>query len=475
MKLYSESLLNGTWPTMSLATIDLCTFDSNTAELSAGALCFDGSSGFVSDTMIVTRSIFHNNSAVYGGAIYTEAIGYANIQACVFRNNIAYQGTGGAVYLNGLSTRYTSVLLADSAFTHNSVPASAADGESFTSSLDSLALQTSCSGALLQHCSCVGIWNCTFLNNLGSGLCLDDTAGLCTESSYQSNYPDPLYSILFNGSTLIGQGSLFVTKFVSASTLSVDVRASRFINNDAHSFDAPTLHTFGNGLKSIGDVRGGGGISLDLVAYALFADCVFKDNNAIQGGGMYLDGCTAIFIWNSTFDNNTAVGSGGAVASVNSHDTGVIVGASIIQNSWSQSGAGFYGGAGASLTMTNGTSMVNNSAVSYGGAIHCVDCQEVTVESGASLAFNKAVEAGGACYCDGCVLFQLSNATLLNNRWVLCKSAFVIVLYLSCWIGCIFAKCAVKASLFVAVVALLKACLCNVCIPMWVHSGLLPC
>ena len=151
------------------------------------------------------------------------------------------------------------------------------------------------------------------------------------------------------------------------------------------------------------------------------------------------------------------------------------MGASIIQNSWSQSGAGFYGGAGASLTMTNGTSMVNNSAVSYGGAIHCVDCQEVTVESGASLAFNKAVEAGGACYCDGCVLFQLSNATLLNNRWVLCKSAFVIVLYLSCWIGYIFAKCAVKASLFVAVVALFKACLCNVCIPMWVHSGLLPC
>ncbi len=147
---------------------------------------------------------------------------------------------------------------------------------------------------------------------------------------------------------------------------------------------------------------------------------------------MYLDGCTAIFIWNNTFDNNTAVGSGGAIALVNSHDTGLMVGASTIQNSWARSGAGFYGGAGSSFTMTNGTNMVNNSAVSYGGAIHCVGCQEVTAESGVFLASNKAIEAGGACYCDGCVLFQMSNATLLNNRWVLGKSAFLIVLYLSC-------------------------------------------
>ncbi len=69
--------------------------------------------------------------------------------------------------------------------------------------------------------------------------------------------------------------------------------------------------------------------------------------------------------------------------------------------------------------MRDGTNMVNNSAVSYGGAIHCVNCQEVTAEFGASLAFNKAGEAGGACYCDGCVLFQLSNATLRKNRWVI--------------------------------------------------------
>ena len=97
------------------------------------------------------------------------------------------------------------------------------------------------------------------------------------------------------------------------------------------------------------------------------------------------------------------------------------MGASTIQNIWARSGAGFYGGAGSSLTMTSGTSMVNNTAVSYGGAIHCVNCQEVTAEYGASLASNKAGEAGGACYCDGCVLFQLSNATLQKNRWVSAK------------------------------------------------------
>ena len=420
VKLYSEQLLNGSWPTRSLATIDLCIFDSNLANSSGGALCFSGSEGFVSDTMIVTRSTFDNNVAVYGGAMYTSGIGYADIQACTFRNNIAFQGAGGAVYLDGLSQRYTSVLLADSAFIHNSVPANAAAGQILGDTLDSLSLQTSCSGALLQYCSCIGIWNCTFLNNLGSGLCLDNIAGLCENPIHRSNYPDPLYDILFNGSALSSQGSSFVTDFVT-STVSVDVRGSKFINNEAHSFDQAVFYKFKNGLKTIGDVRGGGGIFVNLVQYALFADCIFKDNNAIQGGGMYLDGSTAIMIWNSTFDNNTAIGSGGAIASVNSHDIGVIVGASTIQNGWARSGAGFYGGAGSSLTVTNGTSMVNNSAVSYGGAIHCVNCQEVTAEFGASLASNKAGDAGGACYCDGCVLFQLSNATLQKNRWVSAK------------------------------------------------------
>jgi len=223
-------------------------------------------------------------------------------------------------------------LLANSAFIHNSVLATVADGEFLVNSLDSLAFQTSCSGALLSYCACIGIWNCTFLNNFGSGLCLDNTAGLCDSPHYRSVYPDPLYGILFNTSTLSRQGCSFVTDFTT-STVSIDVRASNFISNEAHSFDNSHFANLKNGLKSIGDVRGGGGIFVNLVQYALFADCMFKDNNAIQGGGMYLDGCTAIMIWNNVFDNNTAIGSGGAIAAVNNHDTGVIVGASIIHNS----------------------------------------------------------------------------------------------------------------------------------------------
>ena len=332
VKLYSETLLNGSWPTRLLAKIDSCTFDSNLANSSGGALDFDGSSGFVSDTMTVINSTFDNNHAVYGGAIYTSGIGYADVQACTFRNNIAYQGAGGAVYLDGLSQRYTNVLLANSAFIDNSVPATVADGGILGSSLDSLSLQTSCSGALVQYCACVGMWNCTFMNNFGSGLCLDNIAGLCESPNYRSVYPDPLYDILFNVSTLSHQGSSFVTYFLTDTvSVSVDVRASKFIGNEAHSFGDSDFHIFENGLKSFGDLRGGGGILVNLVQYALFADCMFRDNNAIQGGGMYLDGCTAVFIWNSIFENNTAIGSGGAISSVNSHDIGVIVGASTIQ------------------------------------------------------------------------------------------------------------------------------------------------
>ncbi len=106
---------------------------------------FLGSTGNVPDTVMVTKSTFDNDNAEFGGALYTEGIAYADVQACTFCNNIAYQGVGGAMYSNGYYQRYTSVLLANSAFIHNSAPADVNNGKVLGNDLDSLALQTSCS------------------------------------------------------------------------------------------------------------------------------------------------------------------------------------------------------------------------------------------------------------------------------------------------------------------------------------------
>lgn len=91
-----------------------------------------------------------------------------------------------------------------------------------------------------------------------------------------------------------------------------------------------------------------GAAALDLLSipYSVLADSVFKDNMGRQGPAVHLDSCTAIVMWNDTFDGNVATHEGGAIATVNSHGKGILLGASKLIHNVALAGGALYGGSG---------------------------------------------------------------------------------------------------------------------------------
>ncbi len=107
----------GTGGALSLQNINIlslvhCTFSSNTAVHNGGAL-FIASFAEVH----ISTSLFENNKAYNGGAIYTNTGSFqGEIQNCTLRQNAA-QGNAGALFTNG-----TSFIISHSNFAGNTCP-----------------------------------------------------------------------------------------------------------------------------------------------------------------------------------------------------------------------------------------------------------------------------------------------------------------------------------------------------------------
>lgn len=50
-----------------------------------------------------------------------------------------------------------------------------------------------CAGAHLSSCNCVGIYNTTFEDNIGIGLCLRDVSGGCEGAFSEAGFVAPLF------------------------------------------------------------------------------------------------------------------------------------------------------------------------------------------------------------------------------------------------------------------------------------------
>jgi len=157
----------------------------------------------------------------------------------------------------------------------------------------------------------------------------------------------------------------------------------------------------------------GGGIYLadgNPVSRPLLTDAVYKNNSALNGGGLYVLG--AVFVGHSTFAGNSAP-YGGAIENqgdadiryvtlfrnsgfsgggINNTGTALLINDTLSGNSSSFVGGGFHDDTGAKATLWNVT-LAGNSAATSGGA--------VDVESGALLTVTNTILAyspfGGNC------------------------------------------------------------------------------
>lgn len=310
-------------------------------------------------------------------------------------------------WVAGQIQRVTTLFVINSTFTANN----ATNIESSTP--DGIFDVGECAGAHISSCSCAGFLNTTFEDNIGIGLCLRDISGGCEPRPGGISAVPPLFD---RASIATVQYKNMINSFLGQDIsidVAVDIRESIFTRNTAASL----LRQYDEPVQPQDPLAGGAALDILAVPYSMLADNKFEGNSGRQGSAVHLDSCTATVIWNSLFDGNTATHEGGAIATVNSHGKGILLGQSNFTNSLALSGGAVYADSGAAVTITSGSYFVNNTAVTTGGAVSCVGCQNLTMESWTRASFNQAQQSGGAVSCDSCTVFQMDRVIMRNNRF----------------------------------------------------------
>ncbi len=400
----NDPLINGSWLANETVTVYGCTFTNNSAE--QAQLYLLGKDLHPSQQMNLYNSRFVGNQALYGAAVTIFAVGTIQVVACTFENNYAIWGLS-AFYVYGWVEQLTYFSMRDSVFTGNNGTRQALADPELAGIIDN----AECGGLYLSSCKCIGIANSTFENNTGIGLCVHGQLG----SSPDCSDSDPIF---FNQSTIAGpEAEPFLDDFLdrySDLVITLDIRDSNFVSNtDAFLVrEEPEPE----GAQPIDFLTGGAGLDIQDVLFTVLSSNTFISNRGRQGSALHMDTCFTIYIWNCTFDDNTATGQGGAIALVNSHSIGLLLADSTISNGQALFGGAIYGGAGAQITISNGSQLVSNQAVTDGGAIFCQSCQELSLQLQTNLSYNTAGGGGGAVFCDGCVLLQANQVEVSYNR-----------------------------------------------------------
>ena len=381
--------------------------DASEKSFGGGAVYIEGRNATISN------STFDNNTALKGGAIFVS-INETNITGCNFTDNSAFnynadQGLGGAVYLQNAQdteikkSRFVNNVagvnggavywgencsdgkISDSIFEENS--ANENGGAVFWKSSHGTIINSNFTynnatlgGAVYVEAAIdITILGSAFANNdaINGGAVYWNETCMATEisdSTFDNNSANENGGAVFwNG---MG-GNLEKSNFTSNnatrggavywSCLEGEISGSRFISNNATLGGAIFLE---NG--TLGEAIG-----------ITITDSYFETNTAVDGGAIYWNKGTSVYIKESTFTENTADSRGGAV---------------------------FVNGAYGEITDSQFTL---NEAI-LGGAAY-LNNEELTV-SGSDFTTNNAVQ-GGAVYIGGSnnlisdSYFNYNNAT----------------------------------------------------------------
>ena len=406
--LYSLSFEQpGNWPNES-HTINKCTFSYNTAGLRGGPLYMLGSIGTGTEKIQLLDSYFSDTPLSYpmqytGDGVTFWGVVTVFIDGCTFVRSTN-------MYVYGHTKRVTSLFLVNTVFSDNF------GGYNMTDDLSDRKGDINdageCGGVQCSYCQCVGVYNTSFLNNTGAGLCVRGSQGNCEIKGQANVYPP-----LFNRSTIAGdEGSQWIINNTNTDPLtstSLDIRASKFSNNVAPG----VLRAAADQSLRQATAQSAGALDMVDVHRSIIADTIFISNRGEQGGAIHMDACSISIMWNISFLNNSAIHEGGALAFIeNQHTDGIFMGAITARNNSARAGGALYGDAGAGLTITNDTIMEFNSAEATGGALHCLNCQLILMQLGVVMGYNQALGSGGAMYLDNCDGFTAQGIQVHDNR-----------------------------------------------------------
>ena len=275
-------------------TIRNCTFSNNmlkhydtTTDYKSGGAIYN-----LFGTVYITDTLFINNTAQVGGAIYTSSDAVMEIRNCTFINNTgtAPDDSGGAIANRATLNIYNST------FSSNS-----ANG--------TYKYQSGCGGAIANF-NILNIYNSTFDNNSAMfwGGSIRNTGILHVESSN------------FTRSFTITNGGAIHTSSSSTGTGYAVIKDCLFENNTV------------NGTSSING-RGG---AIDGESFIQITDSIFNNNNGPYGGAVFIGYHDSEEIYNCVFNSNNAT-FGGAI--YNYHNSATLSHCTFIGNTAEEGGA----------------------------------------------------------------------------------------------------------------------------------------
>ncbi|WP_407432535.1 right-handed parallel beta-helix repeat-containing protein, partial [Methanobrevibacter sp.] len=345
---------SGIFDTTSTLTLDNVVFKNGKMSGTYG-----GGAIHAKSSLIITNSIFMDNSAYHGGAIYSS--NDINVTNCIFKNNKAdgsgsQQCKGGAIYSNkkvevdnstftgNYAHDYGGAIYADTVHTNsksyfiNNVAADNDGGAIYTQSVYIVETvfdgNSACRiGGAIFNTNGITAKNSTFRNNKAEGASVLQCHG-------GAIYVEKLDGrVIVNNCTFIANHAAdyggAITGFAA-----FDVSSSIFIDNSAGDNCGGAIYAKKSGATG----------ALDEIK---IVNSIFEGNHAYDDGGAIFTTSTNVNVKNSTFRNNYAEGAsasqchGGAIASETNAD---------------------YGG-NCILKIDNST-FIGNHAYDYGGAIY---------------------------------------------------------------------------------------------------------
>lgn len=310
-------------------TVDMCSFINNSAN-SNNYITYGGAISSSEGTVHVSDSIFTDNSASDGGAIYGSCDLY--VDRCGFTRNTA--DYGGAIDLVEANATLNDCSFADNTVSVYGGAVSSVEGDVFLYGCvftDSFAHY---GAAFYSSLSNVHSQNCSFIDNSvfsadnagGSAMFLDYGNAQISACRFVNNSADAAYHT-YGGAIFLGDGQLLLedSNFTESSACyggvlfsmqsDLTIQGCDFANDSSYEGGAMFLSASTGKVSDCSFTSNSadymGGAILSVEGTVDIADSSFTDNSAQSAGAVY--GCNAV---NSIFTGNRARDYAGAIYGV---------------------------------------------------------------------------------------------------------------------------------------------------------------
>ncbi len=393
-------------------TIANCTVTKNAANFAGGLYCNAYSTATANCSPVISRCLFSQNRAISGGGAMllngNPGIIKMAISNTQFNNNFTTNGAGGAVNSNGNVTTYSNCsFTANTASTNGGGISLTNDTVAFSNCAFTGNISSTTGGTITSSAaSLLTITNSSFTNNTALG----NTSGGAIYTTGQSN----ISQSTFTNNTSFAGGA--IANYGGGKLMTIN--GCVFNNNSSSTSGGALISEFQasiivNGSRFNGNVSGGNGGVLysqnDSLVTMNNDTCI--NNRCTGNGGAVMNNGNPAVISNSVFIGNRAGSTGGGVFFSNlSRITGCI-----FQQDTANSGGGIYANNSSNFYSARNVFDRNIAVTSTGGGINASNSQDSIINCVFYGNRTLTVNGGGGIFYSGNTTAY--NSFITNNTF----------------------------------------------------------